>query len=130
MKISYRQGRYLIHKPYNLGPRLMPSLGLSDGSRVSIVATGRDPEGRVTYSWAVDDAHGHELATGEDLHSGVGGEVDVEAMFRTFASFVGAWVESFDYPGSDNAVLFPPEMQDWSDANHEELWMLTNEEGE
>lgn len=122
--------RYEMTEPFDIGPRLEPSLKLSDGSRVSIQVHGRTDEGRIRYSWAIDDANGSDIGHGSDIESGVSAAPDVESAFQTFASFVGAWVEALDHDGSDNADIFPESMRDWAQANDEELYMYCNEDGE
>lgn len=117
---------YIVHYPYDVGPRLAPSLKLSDGSRVTIFHFGRDSEGRVQYYWYVDDDKGNEVGRGHDFHSGVDAPVDVAKMFSVFAGFVDAWVESGADPESENGDLFPPSMWDWVDHNHDELFMVTS----
>lgn len=125
-RIECKDGKYTIHAPFDIGPRLMPSLKLGDDSRVSIQPqTLRDEEGRVVYRWFVDGPDGKELASGMDLRSGVGSDVDLDATFESFASFVNAWVESGCDPESDNGDLFPPSMWGWAEGHDVELTMLT-----
>jgi hypothetical protein len=120
-RITYDDGRYTVRAPFDIGPRLWPSLKLPDGSRVSIRAVDRDKDGRIRYQWAVDGSDGRELSSDIDIRSGVGAEVDVEEAFRSFSSFLSAWVEALDHPGSDNRDLFYEVMQDWAMNNDDEL---------
>lgn len=122
--------RYSLSAPYEIGPRLMPALRMPDGSRVSITVDGQDIDGRIVYRWTIDGADGTELAAGRDLRSGAYAEPDVGAMFPSLASFLSAWVESFGYPDSENADLFPDSLRDWAERNAEELSMMTMEEEE
>jgi hypothetical protein len=120
-RIKYDEGRYTISAPFDIGPRLQPSLKLPDGSRLTMTAINRDNEGRIVYLWFVDGANGKELAAGDDIRSGVGADVDLEEAFRSFSSFLNAWVEALDHPGSDNRDLFPDSLQDWAMNNDDEL---------
>lgn len=125
-KIQYQDGRVTINAPFDIGSRLAPSLRLSDGSRVTIQLLARDPEGRLQYAWDVDGADGKGLSSDSSLRSGVGAEVDFDEMFRTFSSFVSAWIQA----GSDgeNSGLFYEAMREWAEANWEELSLLVDEE--
>ncbi len=97
----------------------------SDGSSVRIASLGVTNEGRQAYGWDVyANVAGNSvrIAGGTDINSGVGASVDLWSAHETFASFVGAWIESFGYPGSDNADLFPDAMRNWAEQNADELY--------
>lgn len=131
-KIVYdeRKCQFVISAPFDIGPRLWPSLKLSDDSRVSITTVGRDAEGRVHYQWAVDargdGGRSRKIGSGVDLKSGVGSGVDLDEMFRTFADFVSAWVEAG--ADGDNSDIFPEAMRSWADANVDELRVAVGDE--
>lgn len=125
---------YRLLPPYDIGPRLMPSVRLSDGSRVSIEAEEITGDGRVRWHYVIDGVDGTELLDGNDMQSGRGdAPEDVANAFQTLASFLSAWVEALHYgEASENYDLFPQSLADWAEANADELSMLveTEEEGE
>jgi hypothetical protein len=93
---------------------------LSDGSRMTIAAEGW-LGGRPAYMIDIRHADGHKIATVDDIRGGMHAPIDLAEGLSAFSSFLSAWVESFDYPGSENAGLFPAAMRDWAEANVEEI---------
>lgn len=91
---------------------------------------------RRQYGYRVEPAvlSANAVHEGEDLHSGVGAPVDVDAAVRTLASFLSAAGEScryaLDHPGSEpeNLDLFPSWVAEAAYLNADELAMLCAEE--
>lgn len=103
---------------------------MPDGSKVYVADNGRNPEGRVNYIIRIHGVDGRMLAEIDDINSGVGASVDHADALASFASFLAAWVESQDYPSSENRDLFPASLLPWAENNADELWMMTNADEE
>ena len=99
-----------------------------DGSSVSVWETALpDPYGepRVTFGWIVMRADYMPLAAAYDLRSGCNFHPSAFEMAGVLAGFISAWVESLDYPESENHNLFPAEMQQWAESNCDEFSLVT-----
>lgn len=99
----------------------MQTFNMADGSLITAAVDGRDSEGRVRYVFDVRAPDGRRLALIYDIRSGVNAVPSLFDGMAAFASFLGAWVESFDYPDSENADMFPESLRDWADVNADEL---------
>lgn len=76
---------------------------------------------RQQYTYTIT-ADGWEYV-GNDLHSGVGDNVDEEKMLRTLCGFLSACVESRQYPGGENTHLFPEHVGAWAEQYSDEITM-------
>lgn len=117
-----------LHHPLFITAGLDAGLKVADGTTLSLTAVGRTSEGRVQYRWMIEDPAGVLVATGDDLHSGVGAEVDYSDTFVTLLAFLGSDAESFmDHEPDDEPLLFGEVVAEWAHQNSDELSMLANE---
>ncbi len=108
-----------VPAPLHISSRLMAALTIPGAGTVHVSADRRDGEGRVVYSYVLEDADGRHLVTGEDLRSGVGADVDYRATVGTLLSFLSAAAESSE--GSESAEIFSPEVTAWARENATEI---------
>ena len=78
----------------------------TDNGSASVRYVGRTGDDRAIYRWAITDATGSILATGDDLHSGVGAKVSLHEALDSLGSFLSAYAEAVECDG-ENADLFP-----------------------
>lgn len=96
-------------------------------------------EGRETWRWTVAEKQGPRefttLATGEDLHTGVGMIGDPEQMLATLCTFLSAAAEAADYAmrtgtalsATENGDLFPHAVVMLASQESDEIAMLAVE---
>lgn len=120
-----------LQSPFVIGPRLLPSLVIDDGT-LSLEYVRTDRDGRDVYRWYVDIPAGEFSAA--DIRSGCQGG-SVQEMFRSLLSFLSAAGESLRYcegqrrepDDDDNASMFPRPVTEWARYNSDELGMLAIE---
>ncbi len=61
---------------------------------------------RCQYRYEISATGGETLATGSDLRSGSGADIDLVDTLRSLLSFLGAFLESGET--GENSDLFPP----------------------
>jgi hypothetical protein len=123
----------------------MQTLTRTAGRAVLTVAgpVRTNTEGREVWSWTVAEDNGEQvvtLATGEDLHTGVGMTGDPEQMLATLCVFLAAAAESANYAmrhgiplaETENGDLFPSAVLMLASQDSDEIAMLAAEleEGE
>jgi hypothetical protein len=114
-------------------------------ARLSVTGPIRtNSEGRHVWRWSVaevaDDGQATDLATGEDLHTGVGMTATPEQMLATLCTFLGAAAESHQYAmrhgvplaETENGDLFDHAVMMLASQESDEIAMLAIEleEGE
>jgi hypothetical protein len=116
-----------LHEPFQITPRLMPGLKVGDGW-VSLEFDRATPEGRAQFRWCIDIPAGEFSEA--DIRSGVGG-CTYQQMFGSLLSFLGAAADAYRYEmggrKSENADLFPPEVNEWAYQHDDEISTLREE---
>jgi hypothetical protein len=82
-----------------------------------------DGEGRCQYRYRLAYA-GEEIASGDDLRSGCGADVDHPGMLATLLAFLGSAGESYHYHGMKQS---PDDPSSFSDQACEIAYMLADE---
>ena len=112
----------ILHPPFSIGSRLLPSLTVGDGT-LSLEQVGRDRFGRGVYRWYVD------ILAGEFSAADLVGPGGLQAVFGSLLAFLGAAAESYGYSQrsgqqGENSDLFPPAVVEWAYQHSDELSML------
>lgn len=106
-----------LHKPFIIGPRLLPALHIGDG----FISYDFD-----TDLWYIDTPTGEHAI--DDFRAG-GGRSHMDDLQRSFASllsFLEACVESRQYERrtgreGENSPLFPDHVAEWAEECVEEI---------
>jgi hypothetical protein len=81
------------------------TLTLTDSGVAYTVWFDRHDGDRCQYGYSIAEVGGNVLASGDDLRSGSGAEVDLADTLRSLVSFLGAFLESGET--GENSDLFP-----------------------
>ena len=95
-----------------------------DKAEVRITSLGITPTGQPRYKW-------HVIMSREmlpmisvwesDLYGPAGGKVDTLDMMATWCGFLGAWVEAWAYPNSENGDLFPDRLAPFAEQYADDM---------
>lgn len=117
-----------LHKPFEIGSRLLPSLHVGDGW-LSLDAVGCK-DNRMVYRWYVDIPAGEFSET--DLESPYlrkGDAANDQEAFGSLLAFLIAVADGLDYETrtgreSENTDLFPRPVVEWAQQHSNELESL------
>lgn len=110
-----------VPAPLFISGRLMAALKIDGAGTLHLLAGTRTGEGRIPYTWTIEDADGTELESGDDLSSGVGDPVNYPRTMGTLIAFLGAAAERDGDDG--DPALFNPAVTEWARQNSDELTM-------
>lgn len=105
----------ILHDPFFIGPRLLPTLKVGEGT-LSLASASWNNERRLQFGFYLDTPDFEYFD--DRMQSGCGGCGTVEA-FEHFLGFLEAAVESYQYeqrtgrPG-ENTDLFPKHVVEWA----------------
>jgi hypothetical protein len=109
-----------LHKPFEIGSRLLPELKVGDG-RVSLEPTRyRDRYGKRAWRWFID------IPAGEFYDEDLCGHGGTQEMFASLLTFLSACAESYrgwlqSGEKFENFDIFSGEVAEWAYCNHDEI---------
>ena len=114
----------ILHSPFSISSRLLPSLRVGDGIIQLTYSKHPGRNGRTRYEWTIDLIDGQSF-TDNDLQSGCQGGTILEG-FASLISYLCAASESYHINGweGENANLFPRPVVEWAHQFNDELSML------
>jgi hypothetical protein len=103
----------------NRDPWAQLAVRFVDGSQITLVYRGTDPDGRQRYAYTVNQPQiPRTVAAGHDLRSGVGAPIDFLAALAAWVSFGSADAEAY------RAAMTGDAWQEWAYLHDDELAMV------
>jgi hypothetical protein len=122
---------YQLTAPWKIGSNLEPAVELPDGSEIGLWVDPqlRNDEGRLVYGYEIRDAGHKTIASGNDIHSGVGAEPDLDSTLSSLLSFAQADAERASAIERGDYVGDPLSEQDkalgqWYFDHEPDLWQF------
>ena len=118
----------VVKHPLYISSRLMAALDIPGLGTCHVHAKVRTDEGRVRYSYLVEDEARNEVITGEDIESGVNADVDYTDAMGTLLSFMSHAAENYRYHfvdshGGGDGPVFGTAQDEWCFQHEDEIAM-------
>lgn len=111
----------IITPPCIITARLLPGVPIGDAA-ISIEYSDRPgDQGRTRYMYHIDRPN--YTHSNDDLQSGSGGGT-LQSGLSSLMSFLAAFAETYRYPNSENADLFPAELHEWAYLNDDKFSLI------